>query len=101
MARQAIIVDGKNVDWKEVDFKQTKIFNLDASPENQDWIKTLSWDLPAYKSDEFMAGEKDLEAFRKLPIYKSAVKHGLIVNDEWTGPAEGYCRIVPRRDNKD
>ena len=75
-------------------------YNIDADPENQDWIKTLYWDLPAWKSDEFLLGTNDLKAFRKLPIYKSAVRHGLIVNDEWTGPPEGYCRIVPRRKNK-
>jgi hypothetical protein len=40
----------------------------------------------------------DLKAFRKLPIYKSAVRHGLIVNDEWKGKINGYCRIVPREE---
>ena len=69
--------------------------NIDAIPENQDWIKTLFWDLPAWKSDEFIAFFPDLKEFRELPIYKSAVKHGLIVNDEWKGKANGYCRIVP------
>ena len=72
--------------------------NIDASPENQDWMKVLFWDLPAWKSDEFLMSFHDLKAFRKLPIYKSAVRHGLIVNDEWKGKINGYCRIVPREE---
>ena len=75
--------------------------NIDKSPDNQDWIKTLFWDLPAYKSDAFLSSFNNLPEFRTLPIYKSAVKHGLIVDDEWKGPPEGYCRIVPRKNEKD
>jgi hypothetical protein len=56
----------------------------DAESENQDWTKQ-TWDLPPYKSDEFLAMFSDLPAFRKLPVYKFAVKNGLIVNDEWVG----------------
>lgn len=67
--------------------------NIDALPHNQDWLKTLSWDLPAYKSKEFNETVKDLDHFKHLPIYKSAVSKELIVNDEWKGPKEGYCRM--------
>ncbi len=58
--------------------------NIDASPENQDWIKQ-GWDLPPYKSEEFLRSFPDLEKFRKLPVYKFAVENGLIKNDEWQG----------------
>ena len=67
--------------------------NIDASQENQDWLKTMNWDLPPYKSDEFLLTFNDLASFRNLPLYKSAVEKGLIVNDEWKGPKEGYCKI--------
>jgi hypothetical protein len=60
------------------------MINIDADPINQDWIK-IGWDLPPYKSEEFMRTVKDLEHFKTLPIYKFAVKRGLIVNDEWAG----------------
>jgi len=67
--------------------------NIDALPHNQDWLKTLSWDMPAYKSDYFNETTKDLKHFKTLPIYKAAVKKGLIINDKWAGPKEGYCQI--------
>lgn len=57
------------------------IINLDT-PGNSDWTKQ-TWDLPPYKSPEFFATIKDLDAFRKSPVYNSAVKAGLIVDDEW------------------
>ncbi len=63
--------------------------NIDALPHNQDWLKTLNWDLPPYNPDEI----EDLEHFKTLPIYKAAVEKGLIVNDKWKGPKEGYCQI--------
>ena len=53
------------------------ILDMDRSPENQDWTKQ-SWDLPPYKSDEFLALFPNLTAFRKLPVYKFAVRKGLI-----------------------
>lgn len=61
-----------------------KTFYPDASLENSDWTKK-SWDLPDYKSVEFMKAFPDLDAFRKLPIYKWAEDKGLIFDDEWTG----------------
>lgn len=61
--------------------------SIDAIPENADWTKQ-SWDLPPYKSDEFNALVPDLDEFRKLPVYKFAVKKGLIVDDEWVGPTD-------------
>ena len=56
----------------------------------------LNWDLPPYKSNSFNASFPNLEEFRLLPIYDSAVRGGLIKDDEWIGPAEGYCPI-PRK----
>jgi hypothetical protein len=56
--------------------------NLDKSPRNRDWVKQ-TWDLPPYKSDEFLLVFPDLKKFRKLPVYQFAVKNGLIKNDEW------------------
>jgi len=58
------------------------VFNIDALPENQDWVK-WTWDLPSYKSEEFLRVVKDLERFRRLPVYQFAVQRGLIVDDEW------------------
>jgi hypothetical protein len=60
-------------------------WNLDDSIENADWTKQ-SWDLPSYKSPEFMqlvAPTGDLTSFRKLPVYAAAVAKGLIYDDEW------------------
>ena len=67
--------------------------NIDELPYNQDWIRTMFWDLPAWKSKELIAFFPNLDEFRNLPVYKSAVEKGLIVNDKWKGPKEGYCRI--------
>lgn len=60
------------------------VISLDREQHNQDWTKQ-SWDLPPYKSKEFMEAFPDLNAFRKLPIYKMAVRKGLIKNDRWVG----------------
>jgi hypothetical protein len=65
------------------------IINIDADPFNADWIKQ-SWDLPPYKSEEFMKSFPDLDKFRKLPVYKMAVAKGLILNDEWVGGKNNY-----------
>ena len=54
----------------------------DADINSADWTKQ-SWDLPPYKSREFMENFPDLEAFRKMPVYRYAVKNGLINDDEW------------------
>ena len=54
----------------------------DADIDDADWTKT-TWDLPPYKSPEFMALEPDLDAFRQRPVYKAAVAAGLIMDDEW------------------
>lgn len=67
--------------------------NIDALPHNQDWLKTLSWDLPAYKSQYFNEFVDDLDHFKTLPIYEAAVSKGLIVDDKWRGPRKGYCPI--------
>lgn len=64
------------------------MINIDADINNADWTKR-TWDLPAYKSKEFMDFLKGtgstLEEFRLLPVYRHAVKNGLIVNDCWIG----------------
>jgi len=54
--------------------------------ENADWTKT-TWDLPPYKSKEFFdeVGNIPLNIFRASIVYKSAVKKGLIFDDEWIG----------------
>jgi hypothetical protein len=61
------------------------IILLDKELHNADWTKQ-SWNLPPYKSEEFMKQLKlngmTLENFKKLPVYKWAVRKGLIVNDE-------------------
>lgn len=62
------------------------MINIDANIEDADWLKR-TWDLPPYKSAEFLELFSDLVKFRKLPVYKFAVAAGLIVDDEWaTGP---------------
>lgn len=61
-----------------------EIVSADADIESADWTKQ-SWDLPPYRSAEFLALVHDLEAFKKLPVYKFAVDAGLIHDDEWMG----------------
>jgi len=58
------------------------MINMDETPQNQDWTKT-EWDLPPYKSKEFRKSVTNLKKFRKLPVYKWAVKNGLIKKDKW------------------
>ena len=59
-----------------------EVVSIDADLHNADWTKQ-SWDLPPYRSPEFMQQFPDLEAFRKRPIYQHAVDQGLIMDDEW------------------
>jgi len=54
----------------------------DSTPEGADWTKT-TWDLPPYKSPEFMEQFPDLDAFRNTTVYNYAVQAGLILDDEW------------------
>jgi hypothetical protein len=46
---------------------------IDEDLSNADWIK-MKWELPKYKSDEFMKILEEsgmtLSQFKKLPIYK-------------------------------
>ena len=58
--------------------------NIDEHPMNQDWSKR-TWNLPPYKSKEFLDIITDLNHFRQLPVYKFAVMNGLIKDDEWQG----------------
>ena len=54
----------------------------DADANDQDWIKSGHWDLPEYGSDEFNDLLKfcgiTLDEFKNLPVYKFAVKNGII-----------------------
>lgn len=65
-----------------------KPYNIDSDPHNADWLR-MTWTLPPYKSPEFMDFLKKsgwtLDQFKQLPIYKNAVRKGLIKNDEWVG----------------
>ena len=58
----------------------------DANVQNADWTKQ-SWDLPPYKSPEFLGLLErlgmTLEQFKELPVYHHAVRTGKIVNDIW------------------
>lgn len=62
------------------------VIYVDRDQQNADWTK-LTWDLPPYKSREFMnllkMNNMTLEHFRTLPVYKFAVRNGKIVNDQW------------------
>lgn len=55
--------------------------NIDEFADNADWTK-MSWDLPKYKSKEFMDLLKSinmsLEEFKKLPVYRMNLKAGNI-----------------------
>lgn len=67
------------------------VLSPDADLTNSDWSKQ-SWDLPPYKSAEFMSMFPDLDAFRQTSHYHNAVAAGLIHDDEWVAdhvePAE-------------
>jgi hypothetical protein len=56
-------------------------YNIDSVLTNADWTKQ-SWDLPEYKSKEFMDWLKStgmtLDAFKKLPVYKINLENGNI-----------------------
>ena len=58
-----------------------EILNIDAILDNADWTKQ-SWDLPEYKSKEFMDWLKfsgmTLAQFKKLPVYKLNIANGNI-----------------------
>jgi hypothetical protein len=57
------------------------MYNIDSKLDNADWSKE-SWDLPEYKSEEFMrwleAIGMTLDQFKKLPVYKNNIKNGNI-----------------------
>lgn len=65
------------------DYYQDDVVSLDADLANSDWSKQ-AWDLPPYRSPEFDAMFPDLEAFKRLPVYKAACDAGLIIDDEWS-----------------
>jgi len=60
--------------------------NLDENPRNANWLHG-EWNLPAYRTPEFHQYLSDkgitLTEFKKGPLYRMAVKRGLIVNDKW------------------
>ncbi len=62
---------GKKEKQKREDLPTT--INIDADIENADWTKR-TWDLPKYKSKEFMDWLKfsgmTLTQFKKLPVYQ-------------------------------
>jgi hypothetical protein len=66
----------------------TEPYCIDSDPYNADWTKR-TWDLPPYKSKEFMllltSWKMTIDHFRRLPVYKFAIDQGLIANDEWIG----------------
>lgn len=62
--------------------KKQPAISLDDDIESADWTKQ-SWDLPPYKSPEFLTQFPDIDAFRRLPAYQHAVSKGLIRDDEW------------------
>lgn len=73
--------------WFELAGKsEGSIINIDADEMNADWVKR-TWDLPPYKSQEFMNFLRftgsTLEQFRDTPVYRFAVVEGLIEDDEW------------------
>lgn len=71
-------------------------FSPDADSVNADWTKA-TWDLPPYRSPEFMENFPDLDAFRKTPAYTFAVAEGLIHDDEWVAD---WCQPAkPQRKN--
>ena len=83
---------------------ELRTISPDADIESADWTKQ-SWDLPPYKSAEFMKQHPSLTKFRRLPVYKHAVANRLIVDDEWVGEtsascAPGNCEAAARRVNK-
>ena len=64
------------------DAEKLPVIRPDEGIENADWTKQ-SWDLPPYKSPQFMTLVSDLDHFRTTPVYKHAVNNGLIYDDEW------------------
>lgn len=81
------------------------VINVDADLFNSDWSK-ISWDLPAYKSPEFMrfmnATGQSLEKFRALPVYRHAVASGLINGDtdEWMGDDDDAVSTTRARNQR-
>ena len=65
------------------------MLDVDALVHNADWIKKWDPDFPPYKSKQFMefleTNGISLKKFRKSPLYKNAVRQGLIVDDRWVG----------------
>jgi len=57
------------------------MINIDEILNNADWTKR-TWDLPKYKSKEFMKllkfNKMTLEHFRTLSVYKWNIKNGNI-----------------------
>jgi hypothetical protein len=72
------------------------MITIEESIDSADWIKQ-AWDLPPYKSAEFMAQfGHDLDHFRALPVYRYAVEQGRIVDDEWVHSSAKYDKDQPR-----
>jgi len=67
------------------------IISLDSNSISADWTKK-TWDLPPYKSNEFMdylmSAGSSLDQFKGTNVFKFAVYDGLIVDDEWVRKGE-------------
>jgi hypothetical protein len=78
--------------------KTDQTIDVDADQADADWTKT-AWDLPPYKSPEFMRLVRNLAHFKTLPVYRHAVKAGLIADDLWVGQVAKYDDAQPRDDH--
>lgn len=81
-------------------------FSPDAEPDGADWLKG-TWDLPPYKSPDFMRMFPDLGEFRKSVTYRRAEEAGLIFDDEWmedhiqlAGGGEGTHDVLMKSNSK-
>ena len=81
---------------KDQRVSDTPAFELDTDLESADWAKQ-SWDLPPYKSREFLAQFTDLALFRTWPVYRHAVDSGRILGDEWI--ADYNVKVAVHRKN--
>ena len=71
-----------------------QVFEPDTGLGSTDWTKQ-SWDLPPYKSREFLDQFADLTLFRTSPVYRYAVDSGRILADEWV--AEYNVKVAVHR----
>lgn len=78
--------------------------NLDAAPEQQDWIKVAGWDLPTTVEDfvRLVLGSREEEwvRFKEMPAYKGMPPDLARGVDRWFGPANKRAvaarRLTPK-----